>query len=355
MRVICVSLLLIAAQTVMALPNHSHDTQTAPVPVPKAKPLTHEQAASLVLEARNNYKQQLIDALTTFNTSAGELAPNADEKTRDLIASLRKTIDQQVAALKDNQYVTDEAAQYNDFNIEPLKQLRTTYLEQIGKTDDAYFSTLRAALAKDIDGHIGEMMMQQLDESNDANLMWLLMDHFWHHQEFDTPPGSYERIIRLCYRYVELEPQSPTVYSNAAWLLWSRWVTWKMNKDKVTIGEGDDKAALRFLLRGREANMDNAHYHFDAAMTLWGLAKNHDASYYQFIVESLKLGDTKVTETRLQIRIRLTLGHAYRYQKKYDEARKAYQSVLVIDPEHKIATRILGELEEETKEPAVAE
>ena len=83
-------------------------------------------------------------------------------------------------------------------------------------------------------------------------------------------------------------------------------------------------------------------------MTVWGLARHHKPEYWGFILDSLKLARKTVKPDNqwLNVRIRTTLGHVYRQLEQFDDARKAYQSVLEVDPENDIAKRLLKEMDE---------
>jgi tetratricopeptide (TPR) repeat protein len=308
-------------------------------------PWTREQLLAWVAEARKVYKQAKLDELTTFAVHAKAAATRVTDTTKQAIEQLQAKLAADIDAVKQGRYVSSFAGREEDFAIEPLAEARKRYVEAMDKADETYATALEEGLRHDYEkGHIGNMMFEDLAHSTDIELMGQLMGFYWHHGDLETPPSSFERNIQLAYRFVELEPKSPEIYSNAAWLLWSRWVTWKQDPEKMPVGEGDDQMALKFLLKGRAANMDNAAYHLDAAMTLWGLARHHDAKYFDFIIDSLKLTEKCEANTWLRTRCRLTLGHAYRQINKMAEARQAYMSVLEVDPDNEVAKRILDEM-----------
>jgi tetratricopeptide (TPR) repeat protein len=142
-----------------------------------------------------------------------------------------------------------------------------------------------------------------------------------------------------------LEPQAASTYCDTAWLLWSRWVSWKRDHEAMPVGEGGDKAAHALLLKGRQANLDSAPYHINAGMTMWGVATYHDATYYDFVLDSFHLAEEHAADMKTLIQARLLVGHAYRKMDKPDEAIAAYRRVLDVDPQHEIATRLIDELE----------
>lgn len=345
-----VTLLWLVAMMAFARMTAGHETEPAATPssgvAPLAEaqpPLTREQVVAPVHAARAVYKQQLLAAIDAFARQVAAQA-DADTDAQDAIAALQVRIAQDAAAVREDRYVSAFAGEEADFAIKSLADARQIYVAALDVAGNTYYAALQAALKQDDYGYIGDMMMQELDHSIDGNLMLQLMDYYWHRGDLDTPPRSFERNIRLAYRYVELEPRSPRIYCNGAWLLWSRWVSWKQSPDTRPLGEGDDRAALRFLLQGREANMDDAAYHFEAAMTLWGLAKYHDPTYFDFLIDSLKLADARADDNPMRAKSRLTLGHVYRETKQLDKARKAYRGVLEVDPAHEIAARLLEEL-----------
>ena len=119
----------------------------------------------------------------------------------------------------------------------------------------------------------------------------------------------------------------------------------------MPVGENDDQTAIKFLIQGRKACIDDAAYHHEAAMTVWGLARFHNRDYFNFILDSLHLAEKAVKPDNqwLHIRIRLTLGHTYRQLDDLDNALKAYRTVLELDPDQEVAKRIIDELENPSK------
>lgn len=319
----------------------------------KAEPqLTKDQLLQLVEDARAARKQQLLTAIQTYSQQVEAMSGNvaaidAQQKLRDLVAKLK----QNAEAIQADRYVAKLAG------LEPvapdstlLKTEQEAFAKAIDTTIDNYSEAISAVIRKDGEhGYIGQWVIDHLDQSVDTELMSQLMDFYWHHGNLDSPPATFERIIQLSYRYVQVEPDAPEIYTNAAWLLWSRWVSWTQAPDTFPKGKGDDETAIAFLLKGSTACKDNAAYHYDAAMTVWGLARHHNEKYFDFILAELNLAEKviKKDETWLHTRIRLTLGHTYRHLKQLDKAKKAYESVLQVDPENEVAKRILKEMEEE--------
>lgn len=344
-----IALLLVCMLT---LPAIARDVATAPAPpaTQPAEALTQQQAESLIRGARKTYKLALQDAMRRFRSAAAAVR-GAPPKEQEAIVALCTQLDEHIAAIGKDQYLPLLAGEDDPFTIESLAAARQTYVDQLTASYDLYNATLRTALSKDHDGHIAAMMMAELDKSTDMDLMWLLMDWYWNHQWLDKPVGSYEGIIRLGNRYLEMEPRTASVYCDNAWLLWSRWVVWKKEPQRMLIGEGGDEAALRVLLQGRAACKEDAGYHFDAAMTMWGLANAHNAKYFDFIKESLQLSEKHASSPQQHVRARLMLGHTCRIMNQFEEARQWYQRVVELDPNHEVASRMLREWNEIAKKP----
>lgn len=325
--------LILALSLLAAAPAHDHDHDHAHDHAMEENiaDLTREQVVAPVHTAREIYKQAKLDALNALKDKvAADLKPLVDEDIADVAA---------------DRFVMTYAGETEPFAMHGEAQ--QAFITDLETAHDTYYAALQHALRRDRHGYIGDLMMDELETTIDTDLMWQLMDYYWHRGDLDTPPASFNRTILMSYRFVELEPESPTIYANAAWLLWSRWVSWKKNPEKRELGEGDDAKALAFLQRGRKALPEHSPYHYDAGMTLWGLARYHDPKYWDFIIESFILADKHATTQRDTIRARLMLGHAYRQTDQLEKAKQAYQRVLEADPEHEIAKRLITEVEAE--------
>ena len=189
-------------------------------------------------------------------------------------------------------------------------------------------------------------VLADLKQATDPALLMLLSDYLWHHGDLDTPPGSFNTIIRLHYRVVELDPQATPVYTTTAWLLWSKWVSWKMDPLKMPDGKSKVKEALKLLKRGEKANPGNAEYLCDSGTTMMSLARFHRADLYPFVFDQLKKADQNATaeQTKLKVRVRLTIAHNYRHLKQWDDAATWYRAVLELDPQNEVATRCLKQV-----------
>lgn len=335
-------ILILTAMLLVAGADHDHDHG-----IDESSPeLSRQAVVAPIFAARKVSKQQRLTALRIFADKVTAAAQ--DDATLVLKAELERNL----ADVETDRFVLTYAAEQEPFEIASLAEARDAYFLQLQEAGDAYNTAVKAALKNDDHGYIGDMMMAELDHSIDTDLMWHLMDYYWHHGHLDDPPASFQRTILMSYRFVQLEPQSPAIYNNAAWLLWSRWVSWKRDPENRQRGEGDDERAHQFLLEGRKTNATDPEYHFDAAMTLWGLANYHDKKYFDFVRDSLLLADQYATETKLQMKVRLMLGHTYRVTGKTELARKAYQRVLEVDPDYEVAKLLIQELDAPTPPPA---
>lgn len=329
------------------------DTETQTETKKPLPPLSKQELIDQILAGRSVLKDQQF--LAVFNYLKQVRAAGSDtssESLRKTCNDLQNDLAKIFKALRNDQYISNFAGTEDDFAIAPLVEAQKTYKESLDQAQEDYAKVVAESLRRDNAGHLGTWIKSHLDTSIDIELMSQLTDWYWHHGHIDIPPGSFDSIIKLSYRIVQLEPQSPQVYCNAAWLLWSRWVSWKQDPEKMPIGEHDDQTAIKFLLQGRKACMDDAAYHHEAAMTVWGLARHHNSEYFNFIIDSLKLAEKAIKPDNqwLHIRIRLTLGHTYRQLKDTDNALKAYRSVLELDPKHEVAIRIIDELEHPEKQ-----
>ncbi len=329
--------------------DHDHDHDHAAESDKPKVTYTAEQLIEMVKAARVKRNADLIKVLTAFDQKVQIISMLDSDNRRDpSYDKLRMQLQADIESLKTDQYISTLAGTGDGFKFPFRVETQKEYVTKTDAIIDAYAKALAEAIRHDPEGHIGAWVKSDLKNCIDVELMCQLNEFYWHHGHLDNPPGSFDSIIRISYRVLELEPQTASIYADTAWLLWSRWVTWKQDPEKMPIGENDDKTAVALLLRGRKACPDNAAYHFDAAMTVWGLARHHKPEYWGFILDSLQLAKKTVKPENqwLNVRIRMTLGHVYRQLEQYDDARKAYQSVLEVDPENAIAQRLLKEMDE---------
>lgn len=187
------------------------------------------------------------------------------------------------------------------------------------------------------------------DEIVDPDVAVALGEHLWHHQDEDSPPGSYNGIIAFAYRQVELDPQAVRAYTDTAWLLWSKWVSWKQDPERMPDGEHRVEEALALVRRGSEANPDSARYHYDAGMTLMPLARSHLPDLYPVVNRYLERAEALTDDLKRRGLIRRQLGHNYRLMGETDAAAQWYRRALELDPDNGPARDCLKRLLE-TKE-----
>ena len=190
--------------------------------------------------------------------------------------------------------------------------------------------------------------LENLEALVSVSVIDVLSDYLWHNQQLDSPPGSYNGIIAFLERRIELYPMNYSQYADAAWLWWSKWVTWKKNPDKMPDGEGGVEKAIELLHKGRAANPESAKYFFDAAMTISSLARYHLPEKYEFVENFILKAEELVDDEgdqRKHVRIRLSVAHMYRIREKHGKAIEWYRKVLEVEPENEIALRYLKRLE----------
>jgi hypothetical protein len=201
------------------------------------------------------------------------------------------------------------------------------------------------AADKEVNQYKCAQVMQNLARVRDTNLILDCSDFYWHNGQLDSPPASYSNIIKLLYRYVELEPYTIEEYTTISWLLYSQWVHWKKNPEQCSYGKDKDKESVAVLMNGRRYHKTDADYHLAAGNQVYPLANFYQPQYFGFVIESFELADryAKVKETK--VRARLNLGHTWRHLADKEKARFWYMAVLEIDPENKIAKRSLESLD----------
>jgi len=191
-----------------------------------------------------------------------------------------------------------------------------------------------------------ERLLANLKTSRNLDLMWSCQEFYWHNGHLENPPSSYNNFIRIGYRYIEISPHESDQYANMAWLLWSKWVTWKKTPEKMPDGEHKLTEAYALALRGRASNPQDSEYHRKIGEVMWFAAKSYSPEYYPFVIESLELADFYSPPSKTQIRIRLTLGHIHRNLQNTERALHWYHKVLELDPNNEVALRLIKELNE---------
>ncbi len=294
-----------------------------------------------IIDLRAAYLKAMVDSHRAYADRLAVIAVSPDRLRAEMEAARR-----QADAIEEHRYKSPMiCADAEQLGGEEAQAARAGFLEAVARAEEDLHAGLLAMLTgKPVAGQC-DQLMDQLDQSQDTELMGVCMDFYWHYQMLDSPPETYSNIIRLSERYPELAPQDEQVYMTTAWLLWSRWVTWKITPARMPVGQGGDEAAHQFLLRGREHNGESGTYHLKAAKELWGLARYHNPRYYAFMAESLALADEHATDDRTRIESRKLLGHILRDQEQIDQAAEAYRRILEIDPDHELAKRLISDLD----------
>jgi len=280
-----------------------------------------------VVELKNEFRKTLIESLNIYarDTESADQAKRA--RTHIKAIETRQWTSPMI--LPNQSVKTKVQQQYNAAIADARRQLHSGLLEMINDNPDAGPCT---------------NLLVNLEDSEDVELMARCMDFYWHHQLLDWPPMSYSNVIELSRRYVQLESDDVEVYVDAAWLLWSRWVTWKIHPARMPIGEAGDKAAQQLLLEGREKNMANGQYHYEAAKAMWPVAKYHDSTYYSFVIDSLKLAEKYPESDKAHAATCKLLGHTYRAMKDLKAAANWYEKGLESAPDDEVLTRMLREV-----------
>lgn len=189
-----------------------------------------------------------------------------------------------------------------------------------------------------------QKVMDRLDRVTDQDQLARCTDFYWHNAGYENPPGSFNNVIRIGYRIIALDPQATSTYTGIAWLLWSKWVTWKKNPENMPDGETKADESIALLMRGRKANPTNAEYHLDAAQTIEPFARHHQPARNAFVLESYALADRYAQVDSIKIRARLSTGHVLRRLGEKEKALRSYEAVLVLDPQNRVALRCIEEL-----------
>jgi len=179
----------------------------------------------------------------------------------------------------------------------------------------------------------------------DVGFIMKLSDILWHNQALDRPPGSFNDIIRLHYRVLELDPTAVDVTTTTAWLLWSKWVTWKRDPEAMPDGKTKLREALALLEQGSTQNAGNARYAYEAARILTPVARFHRKDLTQTVLHYLKTAHRLETDPRRLVRIRLDIAHQYRLGGNRKKAREWYRDVLKLDPKQRVALSYLDKLQ----------
>lgn len=187
-------------------------------------------------------------------------------------------------------------------------------------------------------------VLASVQSQTDLQTLEYCADDFWHHPEKEPQPGSFNAILTLGYRMLEIEPIQEDLYGSMAWLLWSKWVTWHHSAGDMPDGEGRDLEALALIERGGRIFPDSASYWSNAVGVILPLARRYQHHLFPLIIDwALKVD--RLGDVEQQIRARLNIGLIYLQMKQFADAKVWLKRVLELDPAHPIALRELKKLE----------
>jgi len=192
-------------------------------------------------------------------------------------------------------------------------------------------------------------VLHHLHAVYDSEILSACADYYFHGPADDGDTSGYSRSVACTQRLIELYPQTIDLYTTNAWLLWSDWVTWKMDSESVSDGQDKLDRAIRLIKQGRAANPTSAAYHLDAANTMAPLALHHRPDLMDWVIHYYHHAEALATDPAQRAQICRILGHRYRIQGKIEEARRWYRITLELDPENEVARRYLLQLQEELK------
>ncbi len=192
-----------------------------------------------------------------------------------------------------------------------------------------------------------ELAIDDLNRLADARTIDQLVDFLWHHQRLDDPPGSYNHVIALQKRAIEIDPGYRQQYFDTAWLLYSQWVMWNNNPEKTPSMESKINEAIEVLEKGSEEFGKSAEYHYIAALTIDPQGWYNIPGVNEFAENMLMKADQLAgeEEQKLKIRVRLMLGVSFRRREMEEEAEKWFRRILELDPENEAARRYLGKMQ----------
>ncbi|MEO5667689.1 MAG: tetratricopeptide repeat protein [Bdellovibrionota bacterium] len=189
-------------------------------------------------------------------------------------------------------------------------------------------------------------VLRNVERVRDKGVLLGCMDFYFSNQDLDPQPGSFNAVVRLGYRVLELDPSEVETYGNVSWLLWSKWVSWKEDPARMPDGQNKLAEAVALLDRGETFNSQSVEYFIEAANTLWPVAEYHDASLYARVIRWYRSANEGLaTSDPRKIRTLLNLGHIHRKLGLKPDARRYYEAVLEIDPDNAVALRSLKSLD----------
>jgi hypothetical protein len=195
-------------------------------------------------------------------------------------------------------------------------------------------------------------VIKKIDYVYDENLIVTCIDFFWHSGVYDN--FSYNNVITLNKRLLQLDPTDIETLTNTLWLLYSKWVTWK--KDPVVMPDGEGKIDEAFFLidKYEKYNARNYLFYLNVALQMDALFKYHrndlipfSINYYKKVV-SLVPRTSSAEAVKSRLRSELNLGHWYSF-KNVDIANALvwYKEALITDPANRVAQRRIKEIQEQ--------
>ena len=192
-------------------------------------------------------------------------------------------------------------------------------------------------------------VLKNLDQVDDLDTLNLCTDFFWHNGGYDN--GSFNNVIAIQKRVVQIDPSDVESITSVVWLLWSKWVTWKKNPADMPDGELKVDEALQFINQYENSNLSNSEFYLRVALQLDPLLKNHrpdliPVSIRFYTKVTLLVSRVSSPELKMRrLRAELNLGHWYSF--KNTDLQKAlfwYSEALQTDPNNKVAKRRIDEI-----------
>jgi len=180
----------------------------------------------------------------------------------------------------------------------------------------------------------------------DPEFLMAVSDHFWHNQELDDPPGSYNRLVDLNLRALELAPHAVSLYGTTAWLLWSKWVSWQQDPKSMPGGKTKLDEALALLTRGDRANPGNAEFLCEAGSVLLPVIRYHRPDLAAVAEGYLRRAAETAQGGKIAVKAWRTYAGLLFRGGRYEEAARWYRKLLEAAPESEVARRRLRQISE---------
>jgi tetratricopeptide (TPR) repeat protein len=187
-------------------------------------------------------------------------------------------------------------------------------------------------------------VVQNLDTTTDTTLMYQCMDYLFVHNGQDVPVGSFNHVVAIGYRIIQVDPQNEQAYINTAWFLFSKWAAWRHNVQDMPDGEPRMKEALNLLAQGSKTLAGNADFFFDAGELILPEAWYQDAALATQTENYLVQADALLTNKIKKTRTRLDMGHVFRHIGDKANALIWYRKVLEVDSNNAAALKRIKEL-----------